>query len=456
MCLSVMWLVAIPSPATTTTARARAAATPRPNILVILTDDQRATGTMRVLPAVHRWFGRRGTTFSNAYATTPLCCPSRASIFTGRYAHNHGVQTNKPGAAAANLDQATTMQRYLHDAGYTTAIYGKYFNAWDLSMDPPWFDRWGIFSPNGPSGYFGSTWNVDGSSVLTDGYSTTFIDRQGVNFIDGAEADDARPWFLELATFAPHEPATPDAAYRNAPLPAFRVEPSMEEADRTDKPPYVQARDPVDPATVEFFRDKELRSLMSVNDLVAHAMAALKADGELGNTFVLFLSDNGSMWGAHGVMGKHMPYSPAIRIPFLARWPGHLAAGAIDPRTVANIDLAPSILAAAGVPQDPGLPMDGRSLFEAGARDRLLTEYWRLRNPPDVPSWASTVTATYQYVEYYADDGSISFREYYDMAADPWQLVNLLGDGVPGNDPATAPLHAQLAADRVCAGSSCP
>ncbi|MGZ4146839.1 MAG: sulfatase family protein [Actinomycetota bacterium] len=424
----------------------------RPNVLIILTDDQRLAGTMAVMPATRHWFGRGGTTFTHAFATTPLCCPSRASIFSGLYAHNHTVQNNQPGAES-NFDFHTTMQASLHAAGYRTAIFGKYFNAWDLSEDPPSFDRWGIESPNGTTGFWGGTWNIDGRLRKVDEYSTRFIADRGVAFIRSSEADDARPWFLELATYAPHMPALDEARYRSAALPSFSMDPSMSEADLSDKPAYVQGRLRATAYGIEHARAMQLRSLMSVDDLVARVEAALRATGETRTTLAFFLSDNGELWGAHGITGKQTPYLPSVRVPMYARWPGHIGAGAVDGRLVANIDIAPTVLEAAAI--DPAVTMDGRSLFDAWERNRMLLEYWRIKHPSDIPTWGALYTRRYEYVEYDVG-GRIAFREYYDLRHDPFELTNLLDDGTASNDPDVAALHRRLAADRNCSGGSCP
>ncbi len=429
-----------------------ASATGRPNILIILTDDQRI-GTMDVMPTTLRLFADRGTTFDQAFATTPLCCPSRASIFSGRYAHNHTVQSNQPGAEG-DFDQSATLQAYLQTAGYHTAIFGKYFNAWDLSEDPPFFDRWAIESPNGYTGYYGGTWNVNGTLRTIDPYSTDFIAHRGVSFIRSNESQDGRPWFLELATYGPHMPANDSTKYRGAALPPFRLDSSMRERDLTDKPPYVRDRKRERVQTILTTRARQLRALMSVDDLVRHVFQTLRANGELDNTLAFFMGDNGMLWGAHDIRGKQTPYTPSVRIPMYARWPGHFRSGAVDHRMVANIDIAPTALAAAGI--QPTAPMDGRSLLDAWTRDRILLEYWRLKHPADVPTWASIRTRSYQYIEYYSDDGAVTFREYYDLAIDPWELTNLLHDGNPANDPALGAIQAQLTKDRTCAGAACP
>ena len=132
----------------------------RPNILVIVTDDQRATETLGVMEATRRLFMKRGRRDKNAFTTTPVCCPARASIFTGQYAHNHGVKEN---GEMQNLVQEHTVQRYLHDNGYRTSIFGKYGNGWSVRRDPPHFDRWATFSSSSTH-YRNGVWNVNGDA----------------------------------------------------------------------------------------------------------------------------------------------------------------------------------------------------------------------------------------------------------------------------------------------------
>ena len=207
----------------------------RPNVLIIVTDDQRAAGTLGVMPQTRRWFARAGTTFKNAYVTTPLCCPSRASIFTGRYAHNHHVLGNR---ASSRLDQSTTLQHALQDAGYFTAIAGKYLNSWPVTKDPPDFDRWAVF----PKGYHDLEVNLDGSVWPLAAYSTDIVKRASVRFLKEAEQQDDRPWYLYVAPTAPHPPFEPEARYRRAPVPPPRLDPAMREQDATDKPRYLAIR----------------------------------------------------------------------------------------------------------------------------------------------------------------------------------------------------------------------
>jgi len=426
-----------------------------PNVLIFLTDDQRAAGTMASLPYVRRWFERGGRKFPDALDTTPLCCPSRTSLVTGLYAHNHGIVDNTR-VGREVFDQDITIQRYLDEAGYRTGFVGKFFNFWQVETDPKYFDRWAIYDPNNvQNGYYHTRWNIDGRMRDVDRYSTDFIAALGARFIQGAEADDDRPWFLQLSTFAPHMGPGPEPRYANAPIGPLRITPAMRERDRSDKPPFVQ-RERATLADARRAHEAQLRMLMSVDDLVAKISKTLRRAGETRDTLAFFLSDNGYLWSEHRIQAKGYPYAEGVHVPLLMRWPGHVDAGTVDRRIVAILDIAPTILGATGIEVDAAAPMDGRSLLdESWERSRLLLEYWHWRGSL-APPWASTWTHEYQYIEYYEPNGDIRFREYYDLDQDPWELVNLLGDGRAGNDPDVGPLHRQLEQDRTCAPTTCP
>jgi arylsulfatase A-like enzyme len=434
-------------------AQTGAGAGARPNVLIVITDDQRPYGTLGVMPGTRRWFLDDGTQFVNALATTPTCCPSRASIMTGLYAHNHGVHTSEKGQAE-NLDQLLTMQRYLRRDGYLTAIYGKYLNAWPREVDPPWFDDWAILSDSTARAYFNGRWNVNGDVGRLKSYSTRIIERKALRFVDATEADDEQPWLMYLAPMSPHLPATPHPLHRGIDLPRFQKTPAMREEDRSDKPSEVQEQ-VVDWRLVREWRRKQLRSLMSVDEMVAAVFRRLRRTGEARDTLAIYLSDNGFLWGEHGLSQKIRPYEASAEVPFLVRWPGHVDAGAVDQRLVANVDVAPTVLEAAGV--EPEHAFDGRSFLSGGPRERVLLEQWK-RPDRSVPNWAATRAGDYLYVEYYAEDRLVpAYREYYDLVSDPWELDNLLGDADPTNDPGdAAQLSLQLHRDVVCAGRSGP
>jgi arylsulfatase A-like enzyme len=424
-----------------------------PNILIIVTDDQRA-GTLDVMPATRRWFKRGGTSFKNAFATTPLCCPSRASIFTGQYAHNHGVRRNPSGW---KLDQRSTIQRYLKQEGYRNAIFGKYLQGVPTEFNPPYFDTWSVF-PRSRSAYRNGTWNVDGRLRIIPRYATRYISRRSRGFLEASESLDQQPWFLVLTPPAPHLPYTPQPKYAGTPVPHWDPNPAVLEEDRSDKPPFVQERS-VPLHRARKVRAKQLRTLMSVDDMVKRVFSKLRVLEERRNTLAFFLSDNGYLWGEHGLGGsvyaKRPPYTGSVRIPLLARWRGHFLRNESDSRLVANIDIAPTIADAVGVKPDPEYPMDGKSLLGTGSRDHLLLEYFL--DVGSTPDWAAFRSRNEAYVEYYLADGlTPTFREYYSLAEDPWQLENLLGNGDPDDDPQFQELSRQLDEDRRCSGNDCP
>jgi arylsulfatase A-like enzyme len=452
------WLLALAATLLVTRAtptlegRATAAVAGAPNVLVIVTDDAR-NGTMVAMPKTLQWLGNEGVTFDHAYVTTPSCCPSRSSIFSGRYVHNHGVLTQGMGS---HLDQRSTMQRQLKEGGYLTAMAGKFLNGWRLGTRPPNFDRYAV--ANG--GYNNATWGIDGAVKKVSTYTTTFIGNKAVEYLTAFnQSNDAKPWFLYLATFAPHLPRVAEPKYAGATFAPWAKTPAVNE-NVSDKPAYVRWRPLVADSTIQKMRTEQLRTLMSVDDMVDRVLRTLQTQGELDNTLVIFLSDNGYMWGEHRISDlKFVPYPESVQVPFLARWPGHLAAGTHDNRLVANIDIKPTVLAAAGITPDPAYPLDGRSFLSAGGRTRAFTEYFfDDANAPGIKTWASIRTATYQYIENY-NQSSLNggtFREYYDLTNDPWLLTNLYKDGNSANDPPFGPLSSQLAADRQCAGSTCP
>ena len=443
-CLALISIFGWPAnPETSRAAHAR-----RPNVLVIVTDDPRAFGTLKVMSSLQERIVQEGTRFRRAYATTPQCCPARASLMTGQYAHNHGVGNNAEGD---NLDHASTIQRHLSRAGYRTGLVGKYINEWPLSIEPPYFDDFSLFS----RGYYDSRWNINGSVRIVHRYSTRFVSSRARQFIQEAEATDTQPWYLYITPWAPHEEAIPEDHYRGRDVGELEKNPAMLETDCSDKLPRVDCE--VSTTFVERKRRRMLRTLLSIDDLIESTYKTLDAKGELDQTLVVFMSDNGYLWGEHGSIGKRTPFIGGIEIPMVMSWPGHIKAGVVDQRLVANIDVAPTIYDAADVV--PEITVDGHSLLdETWERDRLLLEYERFNGWPD---WASTLTTDYQFTEYYKDSTSTApvFTELYRLDEDPWELDNVLRDLDPENDPrpdVLLQMREQLAADRRCAGESCP
>jgi arylsulfatase A-like enzyme len=361
--------------------------------------------------------------------------------------HNHGVRGN---LSSQSLDQRFTIQEYLRQSGYRTGYFGKYLNAWNLFRNPSSYDDWSIAT----AGYSPIRVNENGTVKTITQYATSYFKDNAVRFINDSEAADATPWFLQVSTTAPHAPFTPESQYANAAVPPFDAPPNYFEADKSDKPVQVQNQTD-DPTGIQNTRTQQLRTLMSVDDLVAEVFATLEATGEASQTLAIFMSDNGYSWGEHGHDFKGYAYPESTKVPLFLRYPGHVVAGATDSRLVANLDVAPTIADAVGG-LGLGLAMDGHSLLDpVFSRARLLLEWFATNGGL---GWASLITSTSQYIETYdiADNQAIKYREYYDLVSDAWELDNLLGDGSSANDPATAALSAQLAQDRECAGAGCP
>jgi arylsulfatase A-like enzyme len=368
----------------------------------------------------------------------------------GQYVHNHGVKQN--GLATA-LDQQNTMQRYLKDAGYFTALAGKYLNTWPLTEAPPFFDRWAMFTSTEDNSkyYANGQWNVDGDVTRVSQYATDFILDKSLEYLEEA-AETERPWFLYLAPTAPHsdtqQPAEPEADHREDPVPPWRDHPATGE-DVSDKPPFIKLQRSA-PGRGSRARRAQLRALMSVDEFVSAFFRRLRELDEEGNTLAIFLSDNGYMWGQHGLVAKHYPYSESVRIPLYVRWPGHVEGGSTDKRLVGNLDVAPTVLDAAGLPSQH--TFDGHSLLSRTSRAGILLESYG-SSAYEMPRWSSVRTHSAQYTEYYSAGGVVA-REYYDLLSDPDQLTNLLhGKETVEN---LGSLQKRLTAYSRCAGSSCP
>jgi arylsulfatase A-like enzyme len=444
MLITLLLAAAAPAP----TGHAAPPPQERPNILIILTDDQPAQrDAYEVMPKTMQAFRKGGMKFRNGVVTTPLCCPSRASILSGQYVHNHGVTTNETGGGHA-LDASHTIQATLQDNDYLTAFIGKYLNGLN---QPAYFDRWATFEAETPS-YIDAPFNVDGDVVTSTGYSTTFMKRQSLRVLGDFESSDSRPWFLEIAPNAPHKPATPQRKYADAPVPRWSTNPARREKDLTDKPDFIAALATDDRSAVKRQRKNQLRALMSVDDLVGAVFSRLEETGEADNTLAFFLSDNGYFWHEHRLPAtKRLPYDESVRVPFFVRWPGHISAGAVETKVVANIDIAPTVYEAVGVA--PDYVVDGQSLF-GSQRTEVFLEYLKDEETPRYPKWYALWSPASAYIRYYESDGRP--REYYE-AGDRWQLENVYRDGIPNNEPEDeAARDALLKQYATCAGTACP
>ena len=440
----------------------------RPNVLVLMTDDQ-TVESLRVMTNVNTLLAARGTTFVNNFASFPLCCPSRSTFITGQYAHNHTVMGNAPPAGGYDKlapTHANTLPAWLRQAGYHTIHVGKYLNGYGSArpteIPAGWVEWYGSTDPS-TYRYFNYRLNENGRLVTygtgAANYQTDVYARKAVELIR-RNAPSTQPFFLSVAFLAPHSGAPRDAddpANQATPSPAPRHRnrfaseplprpPSFNEADVSDKPSGIRNRVVIGPARIngitENYRQR-LESLLAVDEAVRDIVAALEATGELSRTLIVFTSDNGFFHGEHRVPdGKVLVYEPSVRVPLILRGPG-VPAGARRTNLVANVDLAATILDVAKA--RPGRRPDGRSLLPF-ARDPLN------RSGRDIlletGSYSAIRTPRHVFVQHGSGE-----QELYDLATDPDQLQSLHAD--PRFAALKANLAARLARLRVCVGDAC-
>ena len=439
-----------------------------PNLVVITTDDQ-TLESLRVMTRTSKLFSEQGTTFTNAVVSFPVCCPSRATWLTGRYAHNHGVRDNvAPLGGVQAFDDSDTVATQLANAGYRTAFVGKYLNGYGrhgLAAPPGWTSWHALVDPTTYSSY---DYDVTNGDLITH-YGTASQDYQSdvlsdlaVREIEATPADT--PLFLSLNFHAPHgesaerslgtladEPPVPAPRHRgrfaNERLPAAATV-------RGDGPypPVVANRPPPTDADMAAALSRyraELESLLAVDDGVLKVTLALGREHRLDNTVLVFTSDNGTFHGEHGLAnGKYYPYEPALRVPLLVRGPGFTPGSVVDAQT-SNVDLAPTLLDAAGIESE----LDGVPLQEIASRpDSFSTRATLIEGKPmtersgELPGYVGVRTAGWTYVKW--ADG---FEEAYDITTDPQQTTNLVGSALPELSELRS-LTDQLAG---CAGGSC-
>ena len=420
----------VPVTASTTTIQPSEAEPQSPDIVLIVTDDQR-WDTLGEMPGLRRTVRAHGMTFREAFVVNPLCCPSRASILTGAYSHTTGVYTNvPPDGGTAAFDDRSTLATWLDDAGYRTAFVGKYLNGYAKPWYvPPGWDRWVAFL-RGPSPYYDYHMSVNGrvrdyGSAAAD-YSTDVLARLAERFIRGVPSDD--PLFLFLAPAAPHHPHTPAPRYAEAePLIPFSPGPNVAERDVSDKPAYIRALGSQDRRSEQKWNAKAV-ALKAVDDLVVRTVRALRDRGTLRNTLLVFMSDNGLAVGEHRWSYKLTPYEESIRIPLVVRY-DPLTRGTSTDALAVNIDLVPTIAEIAGM-ETPGA--EGRSLVPllrgdaSAVRTEFLIEHLQFRTGPhhaDPPTYCALRTVDRLFVHY--DTGE---EELYDLRRDPYQLRNIATD----------------------------
>ena len=430
-----------------TPAAAARANTP-PNIVFVLSDDQRSD-TLWAMPNVQRELVAHGVTFTNSFVPTSLCCPSRASILTGQYSHSTGVYLNiGPHGGFRAFRDGRTIASVLHDAGYTTGLFGKYLNRYgvaaaDARYVPPGWDEWNVFL--GKTKYYDYRLVHDGrvERYGHDGrsYSTDVLARKAVSFVTHAR----KPFFLELTPFGPHLPATPPPRYARAfASSSWTKPPNFTQDDLPSKPAYLRRLAPLsvkELADADRFRRQQLASSLAVDDAVGALVRALRARHLLGNTMIVFASDNGVSWGEHQLLAsrKIVPYEESIRVPLVVRYdPLTHGRRREDSRLALNIDYAPTFAALAGTKMPRA---EGRSLLpvlagsQPGWRHDFLLEH--LAGPPqrDVPSYCGVRGERFKYVLYQTGE-----EELYDLRLDPYELENR------ATDPALAAVKDRLRA----------
>jgi len=436
----------------------------RPNVVFVLMDDLRwddlgcAGHPFVKTPHIDR-IAKEGAYFRNAFATTPLCSPSRASFLTGRYAHAHGIIDNTDRSAASH--RLVTFPRLLREAGYATAFIGK----WHMGVDDsprPGFDHW--ISMKGQGAYFDPELNVDGARVQAKGYATDVLTERALAFL---RRPHAKPFLLYLAHKAVHPSLAQRAdgsvsdpkggtfipaerhkhLYAGAPVP---------HRPNVGKPPEGKpallrqlAGLPLlgpDTGTDDEAVRNRLRMLASAEEGVGQILRALEEARRLDDTLVVFTSDHGYFYGEHGLsVERRLAYEEAIRIPLLLRYPRRVKPGTVLDPLVLSIDLAPTVLELAGaaVPKD----LHGRSLLPllrgdaAGWRRAFLVEHFSDTVFPRVAKmgYQAVRTERWKYFRYTELEG---MDELYDLRADPYELKNVVRE--PGAQKAQAELRAEL------------
>src|SRR4051795_5575929 len=434
----------------------------RPNIVLIMDDDQSAE-QQRFLTKTNAAIGQHGVTFDNSFVNYSLCCPSRSTMLTGQYAHNHGVRGNSlPSGGYSKLAPTigNTMPVWLQLSGYYTAHIGKFLNGYgttspDNEVPPGWNEWYG--SIDDPDAFTGGTYTAYGYTLNENGqivhygstpdavdpatYQTDVYSQKAADFIR-RRAPSRKPFYLSVAPRDPHgEAASCDCAGNN-PRAAPRYEgklagltaprdPSFNEANVSDKPSNIKnlpLLTPTQVGNVDARYRARAEAVLGVDDLVQNVVGTLKATGELKDTVLIFTSDNGFFHGEHRVpQGKVRVYEPSIRVPLLIRAPG-MPKGVHRAQPVGNVDLAPTILDFARA--KPGRKEDGMSLVPIMERKRDfpgramdLETYFppnTTEAPEDPPlNYQGVRTDRYLYNAYGTGE-----RELYDLRADPFELQN--------------------------------
>jgi len=409
-----------------------APASAKPNIVLVVTDDQR-WDTLRYMPIVRRQLGAHGVTFERGYVVNPVCCPSRATIATGQYSHGTGVYTNHPNQPYGGFpafSDSSTVATWLDDAGYRTALVGKYLNGYDSTYVPAGWDRW--FATYGNGGYYDYRATSNGRELNfgadASDYGTNVLAHRAVRFIrNTAEAD---PLFLFLTPHAPHEPAVAAPGDHDAygSIPSRRPD-NYDEALVADKPDWVRAVPRLtreQARGIDEFRERQIQSLAAVDRAIGRIVGALSDTDRLRDTLIVFTSDNGMLWGEHRLFGKGVPYEEALRVPYVVRYDRLIERGRVDERhLVLNLDLATTFASLAGVEAPGAEGLDLTPILRGGApswRSTFLIEHLSL-NGHGAPTFCAVHSRARVLIAYGTGE-----RELYNLRRDPSQLHNRAGD----------------------------
>ena len=426
---------------------------PPRNIVFILTDDHRydAMGFLKAQPFLATpnldRMARGGVHLPNAFVTTALCSPSRASILTGLYAHRHRVVDNNnpvPG-------DLVFFSQYLQKAGYATAMVGKWHMGGDVDDPQRGFDHWVSFKGQGtylpsPNGL-----NVNGTSVPQRGYITDELTGYAVDWLRQQSA--GRPFMLYLSHKGVHSEFVPAQRHKGRYDGGTFVAPStIETRSRDGIPTWVKnQRNSWHGVEFPYHSDLDIaeyykryaETLLAVDDSVGQVLDTLRAQGLLDSTLVVYMGDNGFAFGEHGLIDKRTAYEESMRVPMLMHCPDLFKAGTVVPQVVANIDIAPTLLDAAGL--EPPSTMDGDSFLglaqgrDVPWRDALLYEYYWERNFPQTPTMHALRGSRYKYIRY---QGIWDLDELYDLEADPLEWTNLIDS--PAHQDVVKQMKAQL------------
>jgi N-acetylglucosamine-6-sulfatase len=445
---------------------AEASAAEHPNVLFILCDDLRPDalgcyGAAHVrTPNIDR-LAAEGVRFRNAFCTTSLCSPSRASILSGRYAHRHGVVNNFTELPA----DLPTFPAQLHTAGYKTAYIGKWHMGEDNDGKRPGFDY--FVTHKGQGKYFDTEFNLDDRErKVLPGYYTHVVTGLALDWLKEQKAD--KPWLLCLGHKAPHSFYTPEPKYSQQ-FDSVAVPYPESAFELADKPKWIAQRlntwhgiygplfewrkkFPDDrPAAVKDFENMTHAywgTVLSVDDSVGRLVEFLKSSGQLDRTVVVFMGDNGLLNGEHGMVDKRTMHDPSIRIPIVARYPDLTKGPRMIDQQVLTIDMAPSLLELCSAPPLPDI--EGQSwvkLVRSGDptwRKSWFYEYNYEKQFPYTPNVRGVRTDRWKYIHYPHGDSSPDrhMAELYDLQSDPDERKNLIAD--PAQAQQVAVLQAEL------------